>query len=49
MAKEVSSRDIEKSSWIVLVLTLLFLLLPLVGVWFVKLVHWYSQSFFMWL
>jgi len=48
MAREVSSRDIEKEAWIVVVATLLFLLLPIVGVWFVKFVHWYSQSIFMW-
>jgi len=49
MAKEVSSRDLEKEAWIVLAVALAILLLPILGVWFVKFVHWYSQSFFMWL
>jgi hypothetical protein len=49
MAREVSSRDIEKEAWIVLAAVLGILLLPILGVWFVKFVHWYSQSFFMWL
>ncbi|WP_456342967.1 hypothetical protein [Thermovibrio sp.] len=49
MAREVSSRDIEKEAWIVLAATLSVLLLPILGVWFVKFVHWYAESFFMWL
>jgi hypothetical protein len=49
MAKEVSSRDLEKEAWIVLAMVLGFLLLPLLAVWFVKFVHWYSHSIFMWL
>jgi len=49
MAREVSSRDIEKEAWIVLTAVLSVLLLPILGVWFVKFVHWYSQSIFMWL
>jgi hypothetical protein len=32
MAREVSSRDIEKEAWIVVIATLLLLLLPIVGV-----------------
>ncbi len=49
MAREVSSRDIEKEAWIVLAAVLCILLLPILGVWFVKFVHWYSHSIFMWL
>jgi nitrate reductase NapE component len=48
MAREVSSRDIEKEAWIVLAAVLAILLLPILGVWFVKFVHWYSQSILMW-
>ncbi len=48
MAREVSSRDIEKEAWIVLIAVLCILLLPILGVWFVKFVHWYSHSIFMW-
>ncbi len=49
MAKEVSSRDIEKEAWIVVAATLSFFLLPIAAIWFVKLVHWFAGSVFMWL
>jgi hypothetical protein len=49
MAREVSSKEIEREALIVLIAALSILLLPILGVWFVKFVHWYSHSIFMWL
>jgi hypothetical protein len=49
MAKEVSSKDIKREILIVLVATLSMLLLPFLGVWFVKFVYWCSNSVLMWL
>ncbi len=48
MAKEVTSKHLEAEAWVIVAAVLAILLLPITGVWFVKFVHWYAQSFFMW-
>ncbi|WP_022847592.1 MULTISPECIES: hypothetical protein [unclassified Desulfurobacterium] len=53
MAKEMTAKEFEryswKKAWIVLAAVFIILFLPWILVWFVKFVHWYAQSFFMWL
>ncbi len=48
MAREVTHKELENKAWIVVAATLAFLLLPIIGVWFIKFVHWYAKSLFMW-